>query len=215
MSQDVTILSITANTPVDVYYCDAMSANCVFVSGITTVPYSFQVPDPYDNGDFVVKIIDDESCEVGHTLNITPTPTPSVTPTITPTQTTTPTNTPTPTITPTITPSITPTQTTTPTPTLTPTPTPVVASHLIGNKLSVSSANTCTDIMTIVNYYTYISQANTIPVIGATIYQTNVNGVLYNPYNGFNRYLKMRFGSNNYVVLINTVGNIVNYIICP
>jgi hypothetical protein len=69
--------------------------------------------------------------------------------------------------------------------------------------------------MTIVNYYTYISQANTIPVIGATIYQTNVNGVLYNPYNGFNRYRKMRFGSNNYVVLIDTGGNISNYQICP
>lgn len=215
MSQDVTIVSITANTPVDIYYCDSMSASCVYVSTQTTFPYTFQVPDPYDNGDFVVKIIDDENCEVGHTIEITPTPTPSVTPTITPTKTVTPTATKTPTVTPTITPTKTVTPTITSTMTPTPTTTPVVAPHSIGLNLSSSSANTCNDSMSIVKYYTYISQANLTPVNGAIIYQTNVNGVLYNPYNGDNKYLKMVFGGNNYVVLIGTSGQIINFQSCP
>ena len=37
MSQQVTISSITANTPVDIYYCDSLSANCIFVSGTVSL----------------------------------------------------------------------------------------------------------------------------------------------------------------------------------
>jgi hypothetical protein len=44
--------------------------------------------------------------------------------------------------------------------------------------------------MTIVNYYTYISQANLTPVIGATVYQTLAGGVLYNPFNGVTNILR-------------------------
>jgi hypothetical protein len=215
MSELVTISSITANTPVEVYYCSSTSGSCVFVTTATTFPYSFEVPDPYDNGNFVIKIIDDEGCEIGYTINITPTPTKSPTPTITPTNTQTPTITPTQTMTPTQTITSTITPTLTPTTTPTPTVTPVVAFHVIGNTLSVSSASTCTNTVTIVNYYTYISQANLVPVIGATVYQTLVGGVLYNPFNGGNNYLKMGFGNDYYVVQINTSGNIMSFQICP
>ena len=135
----------------------------------------------------------------------TVTPTPTQTPTITPSVTQTPTITPTKTVTPTVTPTL----------TTTPTATPVAAYHAIGNTLSVTSASTCTDIVTILNYYTYISQANLVPVIGATIYQTLVGGTLYNPYNGGNKYLKMGFGVNFYVVQINTSGNIMSFQLCP
>ena len=136
---------------------------------------------------------------------VAPTPTPTITntqtPTTTPTQTITPTNTTTP--------------TTTPTKTPTPTPTPVVAYHLIGSQLSVSSASTCSNSMTIVNYYTYISQANTVPVNGAVVYQTLTNGVLYNPYNGGNKYIKMKFGNSFYIVRINSSGSIIDFALCP
>jgi hypothetical protein len=215
MSELVTIPSVTANTPVEIYYCNSMSASCVYVTTATTFPYSFTVPDPLDYGDFVVKIIDSEGCEIGYTLNITPTPTNSPTQTLTPTPTITQTLTPTMTQTSTVTPTPTLTPTLTPTNTTTPTATPVVAYHAIGDTLSVSSANTCTDTVTVVNYYTYISQANLVPVIGATIYQTLVSGVLYNPYNGGDRYLKMGWGVDYYVVQINTSGNIMSYELCP
>ena len=57
MSQQVTITSVTANTPVDIYYCDSFSASCVYVATVSTFPFVFYVPDPYDTTDFVVKII--------------------------------------------------------------------------------------------------------------------------------------------------------------
>ena len=215
MSELVTISSVTANTPVDIYYCSSTSGSCVYVTSTSSFPYSFQVPDPYDNGDFVVKIIDDQGCELGYTINVTPTPTKSSTPTPTPTVTATPTLTPTVTQTSTVTPTPTLTPTITPTITTTPTATPVVAYHAIGNTLSASSGSTCTDVMTIVNYYTYISQANLVPVIGATVYQTLVGGVLYNPFNGGNKYIKMGWGTDYYIVQIDTVGNIMNFEICP
>lgn len=214
MSQQVIITSVTANTPVNIYYCDSMSANCVYVSTVSVFPYTFQVPAPYDEEDIVIKIIDTQSCDVGHIIYITPTPTPSLSPSQTQTPSQTVTNTPTHTQTPTNTPTYTQTPSHTPTNTSTPTVTPVVVPHLIGNSLSSSSANTCNDIMTIVNYYTYISQANLTPVVSATVFQTLVNGVLYNPFNGGNKYLKMKFGNDFYVVQINSTGQIMSYQLC-
>ena len=215
MSEQVTISSVTANTPVDIYYCDSMSASCVYVATVSTFPYTFDVPSPYDYGDFIVKIVDTQNCVTTETIKITPTPTSSVTPTVTPTPTITSSPTPTTSVTPTLTPTLTPTNTTTPTITPTPTTTPVVVYHAIGNNLSITSGNTCNDTMTIMNYYTYISQANLTPVVGATVYVTLVNGVLYNPFNGGNKYIKMGFGNSFYVVNINPSGSIINYALCP
>ena len=214
MSQEVTISSVTANTPVDIYYCDSMSASCVYVATVATFPYTFDVLDPYDNGDFVIKIVDTQSCETGQIIEVTPTPTPTTTATPTPTTSVTPTQTSSTTPTPTVTPTNTVTPTITPTINSTPTATPVIAYHVIGTNLSISSANTCSDTVTIVNYYTYISQANLVPVNGAIVYQTNVGGTLYNPFNGGNRYLKMGFGGNYYIVRIDASGSIVNFGIC-
>ena len=214
MSQQVTISSVTANTPVDIYYCDSMSASCVYVATVSTFPYTFDVLDPYDDTNFVIKIVDTQSCEIGQVILVTPTQTPTNTATPTPTITVTPTNTSTNTPTPSITATNTLTPSLTPTNTSTPTATPVIASHAIGNNLSVSSANTCSDTVTIVNYYTYISQANLTPVNGAIVYQTNVGGTLYNPFNGGNRYILMGFGSDYYIVQINASGSIVNFEIC-
>jgi len=215
MSQQVTITSVTANTPVNIYYCNSMSGSCVYVSTVSVFPYTFNVPPPYDEQNIVIKIVDTQSCEDGFVIPITPTPTntqtstPGVTPSYTPTNTTTTTNTPT------YTPTNTATPTYTPTNTPTPTTTPVISIHPIGNLVSASSANTCSDTMTLTNYYTYIAQANLIPVVGVTVYQTVANGTLYNPYNGGNRYIKMGWGSNFYVVKINLQGEIVEYEICP
>jgi hypothetical protein len=69
--------------------------------------------------------------------------------------------------------------------------------------------------MTLTNYYTYIAQANLIPVVGVIVYQTVVNDTLYSPYNGGNRYIKMSFGGNFYVVKINAQGDIVEFQLCP
>jgi hypothetical protein len=213
--QQVTITSVTANTPVEIYYCDSTSGSCVYVSTVSVFPYTFDVPSPYDEQNIVIKIIDTQTCEDGFVILITPTPTntQTSTPAITPSNTTT--NTPTPTNTPTYTPTNTSTPSLTSTNTPTPTSTPVIASHAIGNLISASSANTCSDTMTLTNYYTYIAQANLVPVTGVVVYQTVANGTLYNPYNGGDRYIKMGWGSDFYVVKINAQGEIVEYQICP
>lgn len=214
MSQQVTITSVTANTPVDIYYCDSTGLSCVFVSTVAVFPYTFDVPDPYDETDIVIKIEDVNGCIDEDIIYITPTPTSSVTPTVTQTPTNTPTTTQTPTVTPTMTQTPTTTITTTPTNTPTPSTTPVFSLHLIGQNTFPTSANTCNDTLTFTNYYTYINEANLIPVIGVKIYQTAFGGSLFNPYNGNNRFTKFTFGGNNYAVQVDTSGNIVSYVAC-
>jgi hypothetical protein len=192
-----------------------MSASCVYVSTVSVFPYTFNVPPPYDEQNIVVKIVDTQNCEDGYVIPITPTPTSTLTPTPTNTPTVTTTNTSTPTNTPSYTPTNTATQTYTPTNTPTPTTTPVISIHPIGNQVSATSATTCTNTITLTNYYTYIAQANLVPVIGVIVYQTVVNDTLYSPYNGGNRYIKMSFGGNFYVVKINAQGAIVEFQLCP
>ena len=214
MSQKVTITSVTANTPVDIYYCDSFSASCVYVATVSTFPFEFYVPAPYDETDIVIKIVDTLGCIDGDTVYITPTPTSSQTPTMTQTPTQTASQTPTATNTPTITPTNTATQTCTPTFTPTPSLTPAIATHTIGQNTYSTSANTCNDTITLNKYYTYISEANSVPVLGAKVYQTLVGIVLYNVYNGNNRWIKMGWGVNYYAVQINTVGEIIDFVNC-
>jgi hypothetical protein len=214
MSQQVTITSVTANTPVEIFYCDSFSANCVYVATVSVFPYVFDVPEPYNEQDFVVQIIDTQGCDIGHEVLITPTPTSTVTPTPTMTSTVTPTTSVTPTMTPTSTVTSTSTPTPTSTITATPSPTPVVSLHNIGQNVFLTSGDTCQDTMTFNNYYTYISEADYTPVVGVVVYETLFNGVLYNPFNGNNRYIKMNFGGSLYVVQINSYGVILDYTVC-
>jgi hypothetical protein len=93
MSQQVTITSVTANTPVEIFYCDSFSANCVYVSTVSVFPYTFNVPPPYNENNIVIKIEDTNGCIDGEVIPITPTPTSSLTPTLTRTPTNTPTQT--------------------------------------------------------------------------------------------------------------------------
>jgi len=215
MSQKIIISSITANTPVDIYYCDALSANCVYVSTVSVFPYEFYVPPSYDESNFIIKVMDSQTCVYSKTVFITPTPTPSFTVTPTKTVTQTPTNTPTVTQTPTNTPTV--TQTPTNTTTLTPTPstTPIIASHLVGKSIFYVSGSTCSDTVSSTNYYTYINEANLLPVNGATIYQFSAGGILYSPLLIGNSYIKIKFGNDFYNVKVNPSGQISGFTICP
>lgn len=207
MSKVITITSVTANTPVNIYHCDAMSASCVFVATVSTFPYTFVVAPPYDTEDIVIKIVDTQACEDEQIIYITPTPTPSITASPTKTPTNTPTLTASQTPTPTLTPTHTQTPTVTPTFTSTPTASPVVAFH--------SLSNSCLTSILIMGYYTYISESNTIPVVGATVYQTLLNGVLYNPLNGGDSLFVLYFGGTPYKVRINSQGLITEFFSCP
>jgi hypothetical protein len=214
MSQQVTITSVTANTPVEIFYCDSTSGSCVYVSTVAVFPYTFNVPPPYNETNFVIKIEDVNGCIDGDIVYITPTPTSSVTPTMTQTPTNTASSTQTPTVTPTVTQTPTTTITTTPTNTPTPSTTPVFSLHLVGQNTFPTSANTCSDTLTLTNYYTYINEADSVPVIGVKIYQNAFGGVLFNPYNGQNRFTKFTFGGNNYAVQVDGSGIIVSFVVC-
>jgi hypothetical protein len=72
----------------------------------------------------------------------------------------------------------------------------------------------CADQLTFLNYYTYINEADTMPVIGVKIYTTAFGGTLFNPYNGNNMYTKFVFGGNNYAVQVDTSGTITDFANC-
>ena len=215
MSQQVTITSVTANTPVEIYYCNSFSASCVYVSTVSVFPYTFTVPSPYSESTIVIKIEDVNGCIDGDIINITPTPTSSVTPTLTQTPTVTPTNTKTPSITVTMTPTQTTTPTTTSTITPTPSTTPAFSLHQRGQNTFATSDQVCNDTYTFLYYYTYLNEADTMPVIGVKIYQTAFGGTLFNPYNGGNNYTKFTFGGNDYGVQVDTTGTIIDFVTCP
>lgn len=214
MSQDITITTLTANTPAQIFYCDALSAACQYVSTISVVPFTFNVPSPYSDQDFVIKIIDNTGCTIGETVFITPTGTPGTTPTPTQTQTQTTTQTPTNTQTQTNTGTPASSPTNTPTVTTTNTPTPVISFHLVGQSNFSTSGGACVDSMTVTNYYTYISEANFVPVTNAVVYTVLSNGVLYLPLNGGNRWFKLKWGNNFYATQINSSGQITSFSLC-
>jgi len=218
MSQQVTITSVTANTPVNIYYCDSLSASCVFVSSVATFPFVFDVPAPYDEQNFVIKIEDTQGCEYYELVPITPTPTGQVTPTptVSPTRTST--------VTPTNTPSNSQTPTQTGTPTQTPTstivvyppvePTNNVVQHQIGQSVGCDSSNACADVLTTQKLYNYTVDATVEPVLGVTIYSTYYNSVLYNQYNGGNNWILMSWINGTYAVLISPQGIIEDFVLC-
>lgn len=140
MAVQITIYNITGQSPYDVYVCQANGTGCFYMTTIQSVPYTFEIPAPYNNAtSYMLKLIDDNNCVITSVQEVslcdtTPSPTPAVTstPTNTPTTTSTPTNTitQTPSMTigsspfPTTTPTQTPTNTSTNTPTQTQTQTP-------------------------------------------------------------------------------------------
>jgi len=90
----------------------------------------------------------------------------------------------------------------------------VISVHPVGNVVSPVSADTCASTITLTNYYTYIAEANLIPVVNVIVYQTVVNGTLYNPYNGNYQYIKMGWGNDYYIVKIGLSGEIIEFQLC-
>lgn len=63
MSIQVNINSITGQTPFDIYICQSDGFDCFYMETITSAPYSFFIPSPYDKSySYMLKIIDDNGC---------------------------------------------------------------------------------------------------------------------------------------------------------
>lgn len=209
MPINVTITSVTANTPVEIYVCDSMSANCVYVSTVMAFPYTFTVNDPTALSPYTIKIVDVAGCEEVVTMGVTPTPTPSFTPEIT----TSPTPTPSTTRTQTPTPTITPTQTKTPTltPTITPTPSKTIFTY-IGRTTPDQSTGplACSNYQAVRTYQSNKSLVNL--TVGDYMYDTYPSS----PTNGGNQWISLKaFGVGpSYSFQIASDGEIIDTYTC-
>ncbi len=65
MAVQVTINSITGSSPYDVYICQPDGTGCFFISTINSVPYVFDIPEPYDTStSYLLKVIDSNNCVI-------------------------------------------------------------------------------------------------------------------------------------------------------
>lgn len=65
MAIQVTINDITGVTPYDVYICQSGGTGCFYIDTITTTPYVFDIPEPYNTGtEYMLKIIDGQNCQI-------------------------------------------------------------------------------------------------------------------------------------------------------
>lgn len=63
MAIQVTINAITGTSPYDIYICQSNGTNCFYISTITTTPYVFDIPEPYNTAtSYMVKVIDNNNC---------------------------------------------------------------------------------------------------------------------------------------------------------
>ena len=65
MAVQVTINSITGQSPFDIYICQSNGTGCFYISTITSTPYVFDIPSPYDtSSSYLLKVIDANNCTI-------------------------------------------------------------------------------------------------------------------------------------------------------
>lgn len=71
MPIDITINSVTGNSPYDVYICDNPVTVCIYVDTVNSFPYTFSVPTILSSqNDFNLKVVDNTNCTVYETLTL-------------------------------------------------------------------------------------------------------------------------------------------------
>lgn len=72
MSVVVNISNITGASPYDIYICQTGGTGCFYISTITSTPYSFPIPEPYDSSPaYMLKIIDNFNCVITGVTSVT------------------------------------------------------------------------------------------------------------------------------------------------
>ena len=65
MAVQVTINSITGQSPYDIYTCQSGGTDCFYMTTITSTPYIFDIPAPYNtSSSYMLKIIDNNNCTI-------------------------------------------------------------------------------------------------------------------------------------------------------
>jgi len=69
MAVQVTISSITGQSPYDIYICQSNGTGCFYISTTSVVtPYVFDIPAPYNNSvAYMLKLIDSNNCIISGT----------------------------------------------------------------------------------------------------------------------------------------------------
>lgn len=71
MAVEVTINNVTGQTPYNVYICQSSGVGCIYISTVSTIPYSFIIPPPYDGEDeYMLKLIDNNSCIISGVTSV-------------------------------------------------------------------------------------------------------------------------------------------------
>jgi hypothetical protein len=71
MAVQVTISSITGQSPYDVYICQSNGSGCFYVTTITSTPYVFDIPEPYDTStSYQLQVVDGNNCVITGIENV-------------------------------------------------------------------------------------------------------------------------------------------------
>ena len=63
MGVQVTVNTLVGQSPFDIYICQSNGTSCFYISTITSVPYVFDIPEPYNTqSTYMVKAIDANGC---------------------------------------------------------------------------------------------------------------------------------------------------------
>ena len=63
MAIQVTINSITGQSPYDIYICQPSGEGCFYITRTSTIPYVFDIPEPYDTStSYMLKVVDANNC---------------------------------------------------------------------------------------------------------------------------------------------------------
>jgi hypothetical protein len=73
MPTQITISTLTGAQPFDVYSCDVIYSNCIYISTITSgqIPYSFDLPFIQEGmSEIGLKVVDNNGCIIEENINI-------------------------------------------------------------------------------------------------------------------------------------------------
>jgi hypothetical protein len=64
----IKINSITGVSPYHIYLCDSSGNACFYVKTINDLPFTFEVPSPYNKSiEYLLKIVDNNGCIITNT----------------------------------------------------------------------------------------------------------------------------------------------------